>query len=55
MRKPKTKRAKKQKPKSNDDALEAAIAIAAGAALVAVFGGLAVAYGWKAVVAGAPL
>lgn len=52
MRKAKTQQ---KKDTAGDEALDAALAIGAGIALVAVFGGLGLLFGWKAIVAGAPL
>jgi hypothetical protein len=50
MRKPK-------QPTQSSDAdanIDAAVLAIAGIALVGIFGGLAVVFGWKAIVAGAP-
>lgn len=52
MRKPKQPK-QEQKTDVNDD-IDAVVLAVAGLALVGVFGGLAVVFGWKAIVAGAP-
>lgn len=51
MRKP------KQQPEKKTDAsddIDAVVLAVAGIALVGIFGGLAVVFGWKAIVAGIP-
>ena len=48
-------RTKKTKQKPVDDYTEKVVALVAGVALAAAFGGLAVAFGWKALIVGTPL
>jgi hypothetical protein len=55
MRKRSKQQSKAKLTKSDDAAAEAVVGVVAGVALFAVFGGLAVAFGWKAIVAGASL